>query len=170
MRCVVASTLSTVSVVIPSPPDGIRPGWGIMRDGCVRSRLYTGSDGAADVAIPQVRNFKPRICRTEPQSEVHRRCSGFDRTLSLACRAISSDKKLDVYNIARVSHESCQLVSISGSPPARSSLPLNGGCQCGACRYVIGGWPLTFYICHCSECQAQSASAFGESLRSTPGT
>lgn len=51
--------------------------------------------------------------------------------------------------------------ALRGRPP----LPLTGGCQCGACRYEIRGWPLTFYICHCTECQAQSASAFGESLQ-----
>ncbi len=44
-------------------------------------------------------------------------------------------------------------------------LPLAGGCQCGAVRYRITGWPLTLYCCHCSECQRQSSSAFGMSLR-----
>jgi hypothetical protein len=41
---------------------------------------------------------------------------------------------------------------------------LMGGCQCGHVRYVISGDPETFYICHCKECQKQSASAFGMSL------
>jgi len=40
-----------------------------------------------------------------------------------------------------------------------------GGCQCGAVRYRITGWPLTLYCCHCSECQRQSSSAFGMSMR-----
>lgn len=44
-------------------------------------------------------------------------------------------------------------------------LPLSGGCQCGAVRYSITGRPLTLYCCHCSECQRQSSSAFGMSLR-----
>ena len=48
---------------------------------------------------------------------------------------------------------------------AKPSLPLTGGCQCGAVRYSITGWPLTLYCCHCSECQRQSASAFGMSMR-----
>jgi hypothetical protein len=48
---------------------------------------------------------------------------------------------------------------------SRPSLPLSGGCQCGAVRYRITGWPLTLYCCHCSECQHQSSSAFGMSLR-----
>ncbi len=39
-----------------------------------------------------------------------------------------------------------------------------GGCQCGEVRYQLQGEPLTFYICHCRECQKQSASAFGLSL------
>lgn len=47
----------------------------------------------------------------------------------------------------------------------RPSLPLTGGCQCGKLRYRITKWPLTLYCCHCTECQAQSASAFGMSLR-----
>ncbi|SDY61489.1 GFA family protein [Citreimonas salinaria] len=44
-------------------------------------------------------------------------------------------------------------------------LPLTGGCQCGAVRYAIGSAPLTFYVCHCTDCQRQSGSAFGESLQ-----
>jgi len=44
-------------------------------------------------------------------------------------------------------------------------LPLTGRCQCGALSYEIRGLPLTFYFCHCTECQKQSASAFGESLQ-----
>ena len=43
-----------------------------------------------------------------------------------------------------------------------------GGCQCGAVRYAIGGAPLALYVCHCRECQKQSASAFGISLEVAP--
>jgi hypothetical protein len=43
-------------------------------------------------------------------------------------------------------------------------LPLTGGCQCGALRYEIRAEPLTLYVCHCTECQRQSAGAFGMSL------
>ncbi len=39
-----------------------------------------------------------------------------------------------------------------------------GGCQCGAVRYESSGEPLALYVCHCSECRKQSASAFGMSL------
>ena len=49
---------------------------------------------------------------------------------------------------------------MTGANPA----PLSGGCQCGAVRYVIVGEPLGLYVCHCRECQMQSASAFGISL------
>lgn len=44
-------------------------------------------------------------------------------------------------------------------------LPLSGGCQCGQLRYRITEMPLTLYCCHCTECQGQSSSAFGMSLR-----
>jgi hypothetical protein len=43
-------------------------------------------------------------------------------------------------------------------------LLLNGGCQCGAVRYEIAGPPGATYVCHCRECQKQSASAFGISV------
>ncbi len=42
--------------------------------------------------------------------------------------------------------------------------PLTGGCQCGAARYEIAGPILSRYVCHCRECQKQSASAFGISI------
>lgn len=38
-----------------------------------------------------------------------------------------------------------------------------GGCQCGAVRLFADN-PLAAYCCHCTECQAQSASAFGISV------
>ena len=44
-----------------------------------------------------------------------------------------------------------------------TSNPLRGGCQCGAVRFSAGA-PLAAYCCHCTECQAQSASAFGISV------
>ena len=49
-------------------------------------------------------------------------------------------------------------------------LPLNGGCQCGKIRYEIRAVPMMFYLCHCSECQTQTSSAFGESLRCDPAS
>ena len=49
-------------------------------------------------------------------------------------------------------------------------LPLTGGCACGAVRYAIDAIPRAFYLCHCSECQRQTSSAYGESLRCDPGS
>jgi hypothetical protein len=45
------------------------------------------------------------------------------------------------------------------------ALPLTGGCQCGRIRYSLRAKPLVFYLCHCTECQRHTSSAFGESLR-----
>lgn len=39
-----------------------------------------------------------------------------------------------------------------------------GGCQCGAVRYECTSEPFALFICHCRECQKQSASAFGMSM------
>jgi hypothetical protein len=41
---------------------------------------------------------------------------------------------------------------------------LTGGCQCGAVRYQVVGEPIALWVCHCHECQKQSASAFGISV------
>ena len=45
------------------------------------------------------------------------------------------------------------------------SFPLTGGCQCGAVRFTVNAAPVVFYLCHCTTCQSQSASAFGESVK-----
>lgn len=45
------------------------------------------------------------------------------------------------------------------------AFPVTGGCQCGEVRYTLKAPPLTLYCCHCTECQRQSASAFGISMR-----
>ena len=42
--------------------------------------------------------------------------------------------------------------------------PLSGGCQCGAIRYEVADAPLALFVCHCTECRRQSASAFGISV------
>ena len=41
---------------------------------------------------------------------------------------------------------------------------LTGGCQCGALRYRVMAQPSRIYVCHCTECRAQSSSAFGISV------
>jgi hypothetical protein len=45
------------------------------------------------------------------------------------------------------------------------TFPISGGCQCGKVRYGLKAPPLTLYCCHCTQCQRQSASAFGMSMR-----
>ena len=47
---------------------------------------------------------------------------------------------------------------------ADPSTPLAGGCQCGAVRYRLKAAPLPPVVCHCTECQKQTASAFGMTL------
>jgi hypothetical protein len=44
------------------------------------------------------------------------------------------------------------------------ALPLTGGCYCGAARYELNAAPLAIYLCHCTDCQRQSGSAFGMSM------
>ena len=39
--------------------------------------------------------------------------------------------------------------------------PYEGGCACGAIRYRITAEPLISYLCHCTECQKRTSSAFG---------
>ena len=40
------------------------------------------------------------------------------------------------------------------------TLPLTGGCQCGALRYEVGEAPSMTYTCHCTDCQHITGSAF----------
>lgn len=41
---------------------------------------------------------------------------------------------------------------------------LTGGCQCAGVRYAVDAAPSRIYVCHCTECRAQSSSAFGISV------
>lgn len=41
---------------------------------------------------------------------------------------------------------------------------LTGGCQCDAVRHEVTAAPLRIYVCHRTECRAQSSSAFGISV------
>lgn len=43
--------------------------------------------------------------------------------------------------------------------------PVHGACQCGHIRYRLKAAPVVFYLCHCTHCQKQSSSAFGESVK-----
>ena len=40
------------------------------------------------------------------------------------------------------------------------SIPFEGGCHCGAVRYVCSEEPITVVNCHCSDCQQIAGSAF----------
>lgn len=39
-----------------------------------------------------------------------------------------------------------------------------GQCQCGSVQYRVVGASATLFVCHCTDCQRQSASAFGMAL------
>ncbi|MEZ5936818.1 MAG: GFA family protein [Hyphomonadaceae bacterium] len=43
------------------------------------------------------------------------------------------------------------------------SLPLTGGCHCGALRYEITQAPSMIYNCHCTNCQKIGGGAFATS-------
>lgn len=43
-------------------------------------------------------------------------------------------------------------------------LPLAGGCQCGALRYEVSEAPIVTYLCHCTECQRITSSAFSMAI------
>ena len=43
--------------------------------------------------------------------------------------------------------------------------PYTGGCGCGAIRYRVTAEPLISYLCHCTECQRRTSSAFGLNMQ-----
>ena len=42
--------------------------------------------------------------------------------------------------------------------------PYLGHCLCGAVAYRLTGEPLTFYACHCTDCQRRTGAAFALSM------
>jgi len=42
--------------------------------------------------------------------------------------------------------------------------PRSGGCACGAVRYRLLGEPLELHVCHCTDCQRVTGSAFVMSM------
>jgi hypothetical protein len=44
------------------------------------------------------------------------------------------------------------------------TISVRGRCRCGRVRFVLCEEPICFYLCHCTDCQAESGSAFGQSM------
>jgi hypothetical protein len=61
-------------------------------------------------------------------------------------------------------------MSASGDAPARSNLPLAGGCMCGSVRYEVHEPLLAALYCHCKRCQRRSGSAFSVTALTVPGS
>lgn len=40
----------------------------------------------------------------------------------------------------------------------------DGHCLCGSTRYRVSGEPLTYYACHCNDCQRRTGAAFALSF------
>jgi hypothetical protein len=43
-------------------------------------------------------------------------------------------------------------------------IPYEGACLCSAVRYRVNEAPLNCYVCHCTDCQRRTGSAFAISL------
>jgi hypothetical protein len=48
----------------------------------------------------------------------------------------------------------------SKSRPGRAQKFMEGGCFCGAVRYLLTAKPMFVHCCHCHDCQNQTGSAF----------
>jgi hypothetical protein len=48
--------------------------------------------------------------------------------------------------------------------PVSAASPIEGGCQCGEVRYRLVAEPLACYVCHCTDCQRRTGSAFSTAL------
>ncbi len=44
------------------------------------------------------------------------------------------------------------------------TISVPGRCRCERVRFVLLEEPIAFYLCHCTDCQAESGSAFGQSM------
>lgn len=49
-------------------------------------------------------------------------------------------------------------------------MKITGGCHCGAIRYEAEVDPATAGVCHCTDCQVLSGTAFRVSIRAAPGS
>lgn len=43
-------------------------------------------------------------------------------------------------------------------------IAIPGRCRCGRAQFVLREEPISFYLCHCTQCQAESGSAFGQTM------
>lgn len=43
-------------------------------------------------------------------------------------------------------------------------IDVKGRCRCGRVTFVLREEPIAFYLCHCTDCQAETGSAFGQSM------
>jgi hypothetical protein len=50
------------------------------------------------------------------------------------------------------------------------SLPLRGGCGCGAVRFEITAAPLSALYCHCTRCQRRTGTAASANALLAPGS
>lgn len=50
-----------------------------------------------------------------------------------------------------------------------AQITLNGGCLCGAVRYVCSGEPARFYHCHCRRCRKASGTGHATNFMLKPG-
>jgi hypothetical protein len=81
-------------------------------------------------------------------------------------RAVETISHLFLPKIIRFSRAQPYHARSAEDPDMTASfqLPLTGGCQCGGLRYAITAAPMAYYLCHCTECQRQSGSAFAGSM------
>jgi hypothetical protein len=49
-------------------------------------------------------------------------------------------------------------------------MQITGSCHCGAIRYEADVDPATAGVCHCTDCQVLSGTAFRFSVRAVPGS
>jgi hypothetical protein len=50
------------------------------------------------------------------------------------------------------------------------SLPLTGGCGCGAVRFELSAPPVAAVYCHCTRCQRRTGTSSAASARIEPGS
>jgi len=49
-------------------------------------------------------------------------------------------------------------------------MKIDGGCHCGAIKFEAEADPANASICHCTDCQQLTGTAFRTSIRAQPGT